>query len=311
LEVRALDQAAFSEQPSESNRIWIAGRPLESWVDGQSGSSRCCDECGDNDCRTLEVDGRSYEVIPSGLLIRAGLAAASTMLDDSPTTAVDSGVGNSRSPNMKNVQVFDPAMCCSTGVCGTEVDQALVEFAADVDWLKKQGVAVERFNLAQQPQAFASRATIRNLLHAQGEAALPVILVGDEIKHRGIPYPSRDQLAQWAGITPPTSIFSEQVAELVAIGASIASNCESCFEFHFERARKLGVADADVRQAVDLAQKVKDAPARALVALARRHLDKGVTGPAIKVVAASTAPSQGGCCGPADTSTPSTSKKCC
>ena len=178
---------------------------------------------------------------------------------------------------MKNVQIFDLAMCCSTGVCGTEVDQALVEFAADVDWLRKQGAAVERFNLAQQPQAFASRATIRNLLHAQGEAALPVILVDDEIKHRGTPYPSREQLAQWAGITPATSIFSEQVAELVAIGASIASNCEPCFEFHFERARKIGVADADVRQAVDLAQKVKDAPARALVALARRHLDKGVT----------------------------------
>jgi len=107
---------------------------------------------------------------------------------------------------MKNVQIFDPALCCSSGVCGADVDQALVEFAADVDWLKKQGVTVERFNLAQQPQAFASRAAIRNLLHAQGEAALPVILVDDEIKHRGSPYPSRDQLAQWAGITPANSI---------------------------------------------------------------------------------------------------------
>lgn len=106
---------------------------------------------------------------------------------------------------MKNVQVFDPAMCCSTGVCGAEVDPALVEFAADVDWLKKQGVTVERFNLAQQPQAFASSTTIRDLLHAQGEAALPVILVDGEVKHRGAPYPSRDQLTQWAGITPAKS----------------------------------------------------------------------------------------------------------
>ena len=212
---------------------------------------------------------------------------------------------------MKTIQIFDPALCCSTGVCGVDVDQALVEFAADVGWLKKQGVTVERFNLAQQPQAFAAHAVIRDLLHAQGEAALPVIIADGEVKHRSLPYPARDQLAQWAGIAPATSIFSEQVAELVAIGAAIASNCESCFEFHFERARKLGVADADVRQAVDLAQKVKDAPARALVALARRHLDRKVTGPAIKVVAESSAPSQGGCCGPADTSAPSTSKKCC
>lgn len=212
---------------------------------------------------------------------------------------------------MKTIQVFDPALCCSTGVCGVDVDQALVEFAADVDWLKKQGVTVERFNLAQQPQAFANHTTIRGLLHAQGEAALPAILADGEVKHRGVPYPSRDQLAQWAGVTPGTSIFTEQVAELVAIGAAIASNCEPCFEFHFERARKLGVADADVRQAVDLAQKVKDTPARALVALARRHLDKKVTGPAIKVVAASSAPATSGCCGPTAAPASGTPSKCC
>ncbi len=38
---------------------------------------------------------------------------------------------------MKTLQVFDPALCCSTGVCGVEVDQALVGFAADVDWAKQ------------------------------------------------------------------------------------------------------------------------------------------------------------------------------
>ena len=125
---------------------------------------------------------------------------------------------------MKTMQIFDPALCCSTGVCGVDVDQALVEFAADVDWLKKQGVTVERFNLAQQPQAFANHATIHDLLHAQGEAALPAILADGEVKHRGVPYPSRDQLAQWAGLTPATSIFTEQVAELAAIPLVTASS---------------------------------------------------------------------------------------
>ncbi|MDB9569161.1 arsenic metallochaperone ArsD family protein, partial [Providencia rettgeri] len=52
---------------------------------------------------------------------------------------------------MKKLEVFDPALCCSTGVCGTEVDQALVDFATDVDWLKKQGASIRRFNLAQEP----------------------------------------------------------------------------------------------------------------------------------------------------------------
>ena len=74
---------------------------------------------------------------------------------------------------MTTIQVFDPALCCSTGVCGVDVDQALVAFAADVDWLKKQGVTVERFNLAQQPPVFASHPIIRELLEAQDEAELP------------------------------------------------------------------------------------------------------------------------------------------
>ena len=56
----------------------------------------------------------------------------------------------------KKIEVFDPSMCCSTGVCGTEVDPKLVQFASDLAWLKQQGVLVERFNLAQQQGAFAS-----------------------------------------------------------------------------------------------------------------------------------------------------------
>jgi hypothetical protein len=53
------------------------------------------------------------------------------------------------------LRVFDPAMCCSSGVCGPSVDPELARFAADVAGCSKQGVAVERFNLSQQPGAFA------------------------------------------------------------------------------------------------------------------------------------------------------------
>ncbi len=44
------------------------------------------------------------------------------------------------------------------------------------------------------------------------------------------------------------SIFTAQVAELVAIGAAIASNCEPCFKYHYDQARKLGVSDLDMRR---------------------------------------------------------------
>ncbi|MBL8500746.1 MAG: arsenic metallochaperone ArsD family protein, partial [Nitrosomonas sp.] len=49
---------------------------------------------------------------------------------------------------MTTIQIFDPASCCSSGVCGSDVDQELVGFSADVDWAKQQGAAIERFNLA-------------------------------------------------------------------------------------------------------------------------------------------------------------------
>lgn len=65
---------------------------------------------------------------------------------------------------MKTIQVFDPALCCSTGVCGVDVDQQWVSFSADVDWAKQQGAQIERFNLAQQPMIFAENALVKNFL---------------------------------------------------------------------------------------------------------------------------------------------------
>ena len=55
---------------------------------------------------------------------------------------------------MIKLQVFDPAMCCSTGVCGPSVDPVLPRFSADLEWLKsREGVQVQRYNLAQEVAA--------------------------------------------------------------------------------------------------------------------------------------------------------------
>lgn len=105
---------------------------------------------------------------------------------------------------MTSVHVFDPAMCCSSGVCGTSVDPQLARFAADLDWLKGQGVAVERFNLAQQPGPFAADAEVRGALETKGEAALPLVKINGEVKSVGT-YPSREELAAWAGVGAPAA----------------------------------------------------------------------------------------------------------
>ena len=99
----------------------------------------------------------------------------------------------------KSIQVFDPAMCCSSGVCGTEVDQQLESFSADTDWAKKNGAQIERFNLAQQPMDFANNKVVRDFLERSGQDALPLILVDGELALAGR-YPNRTELARWAGI---------------------------------------------------------------------------------------------------------------
>ncbi|MHB1614842.1 MAG: arsenite efflux transporter metallochaperone ArsD [Actinomycetes bacterium] len=93
------------------------------------------------------------------------------------------------------VRVYDPPMCCASGVCGPGVDPALSQVAADLAWLAAQGATVDRFNLAAQPDAFTANAKVAGLLAAFGDQALPAVLVGDSVVTYGR-YPSRDELAQ-------------------------------------------------------------------------------------------------------------------
>lgn len=97
------------------------------------------------------------------------------------------------------IEVFDPAMCCSTGVCGPSVPPALARFAGDLEWLAGMGVEVTRYNLAHQPQAFVSSDSARAALSESGEAALPLILLDGEPVSSGC-YPDRSQLAGWVGV---------------------------------------------------------------------------------------------------------------
>lgn len=79
LEIREIDEKSFKANPSESNRIWIEGRPMEEWLGARVGSSRCCSVCGDSKCRTVEVEGNTFETIPEKLLIKAALVASSQL----------------------------------------------------------------------------------------------------------------------------------------------------------------------------------------------------------------------------------------
>jgi len=123
---------------------------------------------------------------------------------------------------MKKLQVYDPALCCNTGVCGTEVDQSLVDFSADVDWLKHAGGQIDRFNLAQQPMAFADSSVVKGFLERSGAEGLPLILLDGEIAMAGR-YPTRKELARFAGISEATGTIA--VTEAKSEGCCSGSKC--------------------------------------------------------------------------------------
>src|SRR5688572_28908647 len=99
---------------------------------------------------------------------------------------------------MTKLQVFDKPLCCSSGVCGPDVDPALVAFSADLQWLERQGVEVQRINPAHQSALFASSELVREELKQHGNNCLPVVVVNNAVVSRGV-FPSRSQLADWTG----------------------------------------------------------------------------------------------------------------
>ena len=101
---------------------------------------------------------------------------------------------------MTKLAVYDPPMCCSTGVCGPAVDPVLPRVAADLDWLKRQGVEVERYNLAQQPAAFASNPVVRRRCGSTATAACRSSWSTVRLPSRGR-YPGREELSRLTGLT--------------------------------------------------------------------------------------------------------------
>lgn len=93
---------------------------------------------------------------------------------------------------MKTIQVFDPPMCCSTGICGPNIDPDLVNFAASLSQLANMGVKIERQNLGQQPMAFAKNAAVKVLLEKEGTTVLPVIFIDGAVYMKGR-YPNHDE----------------------------------------------------------------------------------------------------------------------
>ena len=124
---------------------------------------------------------------------------------------------------MPTIRVFEPALCCNTGVCGEDVDPALVTFTADLAALREAGADIERHNLANDPTAFAADPRVKAFLQVAGSAGLPLTLVDGVTVATGT-YPSREQLLTYAGLNP-TVVAPAGATQITMVAAEDEGGC--------------------------------------------------------------------------------------
>lgn len=124
---------------------------------------------------------------------------------------------------MNQLDVYDPATCCATGVCGPGVDASLAQFASALESLRERGVAVSRYNLSQQPGAFAGNAAVSAALKQDGVNCLPLVLADGQVLSRGR-YPSRAEL----GLTKPLNTIAVAAASCCAPATADGAGSSKC-----------------------------------------------------------------------------------
>lgn len=114
---------------------------------------------------------------------------------------------------MKKIQIFEPAMCCPTGLCGVGIDPELLRMSTMLNNLKKDGVEIERFNLTSSPMEFINNKTVNKYINENGVDALPVTVVDGEISVSGR-YPTNEEIVRYLGISVSTIDSQPKVAKV-------------------------------------------------------------------------------------------------
>lgn len=126
---------------------------------------------------------------------------------------------------MLKLKVFDPPMCCSTGICGNSVDPRLVSFAADLEWLKKQNIDVIRYGLSFEPKEFVNNELVKTTLQKDGNDCLPLIVVNNEVVSKGC-YPNRETLAKICGIEWKAEYASQEIPSVAIESSACGPDCD-------------------------------------------------------------------------------------
>jgi hypothetical protein len=100
---------------------------------------------------------------------------------------------------MKKMVIYDPAMCCSTGICGPSVDKNLLRVSTTINRLEKKGIKVERQNLSQNPKAYVDNKDVNKLLNAHGVEILPITIVDGQVV-KTAEYPTNEEFINFLEI---------------------------------------------------------------------------------------------------------------
>ena len=178
------------------------------------------------------------------------------------------------------ITILDPALCCNTGVCGPDVDDALVQTAANVKWLKSLGYEVNRHNISNDGAAFKEYPVAIEKLKADGVDSLPYILINDKMVKTG-DYPTKEEWLQL--ISPETATASEnnipekgqsfkRTEILIGIGAAIAASNESSLNEFVSAAKKMGIEIEEIAQAMNIGNEAKNSLSSKVISLANSLL---------------------------------------
>lgn len=195
------------------------------------------------------------------------------------------------------ITILDPALCCSSGVCGPDVDDALVQTAANVKWLKSLGHEVNRHNISNDGAAFKEYPAAVEKLQKEGVDSLPYILADDALVKTG-EYPSKEEWLELierkttdsAQKTPESNEQSaKKTAILIGIGAAIAVSNESSMKAYVAQAKTLGIEIQEIADAMNIGNDARNSLSQKVIQQANSLLGE------LQPAAGSCAPNSG-CC---------------
>ena len=178
------------------------------------------------------------------------------------------------------ITILDPALCCNTGVCGPDVDDALVQTAANVKWLKSLGHEVNRHNISNDGAAFKEYPVAVEKLKIEGVDSLPFILIDNRMVKTG-EYPTKEEWMQLIGAVPAGTSknnipakeqSSKRTETLIGIGAAIAASNENSLKDFVSVAKEIGIEIEEIALAMNIGNEAKNSLSSKVISRANSFL---------------------------------------